>query len=37
MATVVLDTDKAVTKDQAIATLGDKASKYVVKTWEAKK
>ncbi len=37
MVSVVLDSDKAVTKEDAIASLGDSASKYVVKTWEAKK
>jgi len=34
---VVLEGDKEVTKEDAIASLGDNASKYVVKTWEAKK
>jgi hypothetical protein len=36
VVTVVLESDKEVTKEDAIASLGDNASKYVVQTWEAK-
>ncbi len=37
MVTVVLESDKEVTKKDAIKSLGDKSGRYVVKTWEAKK
>lgn len=37
MVSVVLEGDKEVTKEDAVASLGDNSSKYVVKTWEAKK
>lgn len=34
--TVVTDGSAEVTKEQAIASLGDKASRFVVVTWEKK-
>jgi hypothetical protein len=37
VVTVVLESDKEVTKKEAIKSLGDNAKKYVVQTWEAKK
>lgn len=35
--TVSFEEGTEVTKEAAVAALGDKAEKYVVKTWEAKK
>jgi hypothetical protein len=37
VVTVTFEEGAEVSKDDAVKSLGDKASKYVVKTWEAKK
>ena len=37
VATIVFEEGTQVTKEQAIKSLGDKASKFVVKTWKSKK
>jgi len=37
LVTVSFEEGAVVTKEAAVASLGDKAGKYVVKTWEAKK
>jgi len=34
--TVVFEEGTEITKEQAVESLGDKASRYVVHTWEAK-